>query len=218
MAQIGIIDYNIGNMGSVANALRFLGYEPLIMRSGIELQRADGIILPGVGAFGRAMANLAKRDFIAPLNEFVLGKGLPFLGICVGMQLLATGSEENEGVEGLGWIDSKITELLPHRRSDTSIHRPHVGWNEVTPVDVNDPLFTRLSGMESFFFDHTYSFEASAPHVSAFTDYHEPVPAMMRKDNIHAAQFHPEKSQRAGLIMMRNFTKMVEASVARKCA
>ena len=210
LAKIGVIDYLSGNLGSVINALQFLGCDTSIICNGAQFKDVDGVILPGVGAFGRAMKNLENRDFITPLNDHILGEGIPFFGICIGMQLLARGSTEDNGVKGLSWIDCDVKHILPNRMDDPSVMRPHVGWNTVTPIDSADPMFARLKKDEAFYFDHSFAMEAPPSYISAYTNYHDPIPVMIRKNNLMAAQFHPEKSHRAGLIMLRNFTNLVK--------
>lgn len=209
MTAIGIVDYGMGNVLSVKNALRFLGVDSALVRRARDLTACQGFILPGVGCYGEAMANLTRQDLVAALSDQVLGNGKPVLGICLGMQILSDGSEESEGVAGLGWLGGQVELVAPDRRDDPDIQRPHVGWNDVHMTEPEHPLFARLGAHDAFYFDHTYALERDHAATVAHADYHGSVPAAVTRDNIHAVQFHPEKSQRAGLILLRNFTNIV---------
>lgn len=199
-SRICIVDYGMGNLASVRNAFAALGFAPLVTRERDELSAADAIVLPGVGAFGEAMANLAALDLAGPLGEEVLDRGKPFLGICLGMQLIARESFELGRHEGLGWIEGTV-EALP--ASDT-LTVPHVGWSELD-FDAGDPLFARIGPESCFYFDHSYTLRTDAALVVATADYGAPITAAVRRDNILATQFHPEKSQRTGLRLIANF-------------
>lgn len=209
--SIGIIDYGMGNIGSVSNALTFLGISHHLLACSDDFPTVDGLILPGVGSFGSAMQALESRRLIGPLEQAALRDGKPFLGICLGMQVLAEGSEESPGIRGLGWIRGTCGLVAPDKLDDPAVRRPHVGWNRTVPVDPADPLFTRLPGGAEFYFDHTFALEGTAGAICAVADYHGAVPAAVRQDNLEAVQFHPEKSQTAGLILLRNFTNRVRA-------
>lgn len=196
-----IADYGVGNVFSVANAIKVLGYKKvLISDNEQEFNAADAIILPGVGAFDEAVKNLRERNLHHILNEQVLQKKKPILGICVGMQMMAGGSEENGWNEGLNWIPGKVTRLnLP-----TGFAVPHVGWNNVT-INRAEPLFQRNPSESNFYFDHSYYFETEAEYVAAYCDYGRKITAAVQLANIFGVQFHPEKSQTSGLKLFRSF-------------
>jgi len=202
MKRILIVNYGVGNHQSVVNALVFLGYSVEIS-SGVEaISQADGIILPGVGAFGEAMKNLNRLGIIPALEKQVLEKKKPLLGICLGMQILADESEENGNHKGLGWIRGKIKKL----EFQKGYRVPHVGWNQVK-VFHQSPLFKRTDEQASFYFDHSYRFVCEDAHVSATCAYGSDIVAAVQKDNIYGVQFHPEKSQVSGLKLFRSFLK-----------
>lgn len=199
--SIVIIDYGVGNTYSVANAIRFLGYRKIdISDKEKAIREADALILPGVGAFDEAVRNLKTRMLHTILGEEVLVKKKPILGICVGMQLLAEGSEENGWHEGLNWIPGKVKKLeLP-----ASFPVPQVGWNNVI-FSKQDPLFTRTPDQPNFYFDHSYHFETTADNRIGWCDYGIEVTSAVQKENIFGVQFHPEKSQTNGLKLFRGF-------------
>ena len=198
--NIGVIDYGMGNLVSVCNAFRFLGAETNIISSSKHFSRSDAIVLPGVGAFGKAMENLRLLDLIRPLSDAVMGRRVPFLGICLGMQMLAKGSSEMGNHTGLGWVNGRV-EQIPN---SPDIRVPHVSWNRLV-IRKDSKLFNRLKTQDNFYFDHSYQFTVLSEDIVAYTDYHGAIPAVIERDNIYATQFHPEKSQRAGLILLRNF-------------
>ncbi|MBW6530169.1 imidazole glycerol phosphate synthase subunit HisH [Sphingomonas sp. RRHST34] len=194
---LALIDYQAGNLHSVANALRAAGCDDLLVTADPDaVARADRIVLPGVGAFGACAAALRAVDgLVAALERRVLAEGAPFLGICVGMQLLATAGEELGRYAGLGWIDGTV------RRIDvagTDAKVPHMGWNDVVP-QVEHALI--VPG-EAYFL-HSYAFTGA--HVVATTDHAGPVTAAVARDNVVGVQFHPEKSQRYGLALLERF-------------
>jgi imidazole glycerol-phosphate synthase subunit HisH len=191
----------MGNLASVANALRFLGVDSVVTSERQVLERASGIVLPGVGAFGEAMGNLTVMDLIGPLGDLVLGQQKPFLGICLGMQLLAERSSELGDHAGLGWIAGEVKRLP----SGVDAEVPHVGWAELENV-VDDPVLERLGPGSCFYFDHSYHFEPADLVPLATARSGISLAAIVRRDNIFATQFHPEKSQRAGLRLLRNFS------------
>ena len=194
---LALIDYQAGNLHSVANALRAAGCADLVVTADPDaVARADRIVLPGVGAFGACAAALRAVDGLVPaLERRVLEQGAPFLGICVGMQLLATAGEELGRHAGLGWIDGTV------RRIDvagTDAKVPHMGWNDVVP-QVEHALI--VPG-EAYFL-HSYAFTGA--HVVATTDHAGPVTAAVARDTVVGVQFHPEKSQRYGLALLERF-------------
>ncbi|MCE2787658.1 MAG: imidazole glycerol phosphate synthase subunit HisH [Bacteroidota bacterium] len=198
---IVIIDYGVGNTYSVINAILRLGYTKVkVSDKEADIKSADALILPGVGAFDEAVRNLKSHHLPEVLNETVLIQKKPILGICVGMQLLAEGSEENGWHEGLNWIPGKVKKLeLP-----PSYAVPQVGWNNIS-FNNRDPLFSRTAESPNFYFDHSYHFETKPEHRLAWCDYGIEVTAAVQKDNIFGVQFHPEKSQTNGLKLFRGF-------------
>ena len=203
--NIVIIDYGVGNTHSVSNAINFLDYKKVKISDDLALiEKADVLILPGVGAFDEAIKNLKKRNLQNILNEQVLIKKKPILGICVGMQMLATISEENGIHEGLNWIEGTVKKL--HLPREFAV--PHVGWNNLTIVD--EQLFkNNLEKEIHFYFDHTYYFECKENYVAAYSDYGIKVTAAVQKENIFGVQFHPEKSQINGLKLFRRFFNLL---------
>lgn len=194
---LALIDIESGNLRSVENALRAAGAEDIAVTSDPDaIARADRIVLPGVGAFGACAANLRKVDGLEQaLAARVLDEGAPFLGICVGMQLLADAGEEMGTHRGLGWISGNVRRLAP---ADPSAKVPHMGWNDVIPLAPH-PL---LAAGEAYFL-HSYAFEGE--HILAQTEHGGPVTAAIGRDNILGVQFHPEKSQRYGLALLEQF-------------
>lgn len=203
--SIVIIDYGVGNTYSVANAISFLGYKKIkVSDQEQDIREADAIILPGVGAFDEAARNLKSRMLHLILGEEVLVKKKPILGICVGMQLMAEGSEENGWNEGLNWIPGKVVKLeLP-----INYAVPQVGWNNVISTS-RDPLFTLTPEYPNFYFDHSYHFETLSTHRIALCDYGIEVTAAVQNENIFGVQFHPEKSQTNGLKLFRGFLNAI---------
>lgn len=206
-----IINYGMGNLVSVRNGLRFLGYEPTIVAEPDALNGADAYVLPGVGAFGEAMTNLESHGLAAALTREVMEKGKPFFGICLGMQLLAKRSAELGSHRGLGWIDG---EVLPLPDSD-AVRVPHVGWSELS-LSVEEPLFRRIESTNCFFFDHSFHLSCAPQHVIASCHHGMDIIAAVRANNLFAVQFHPEKSQRPGLKLLRNFLDLCEAQLSRQ--
>jgi glutamine amidotransferase len=205
--SIVIIDYGMGNLASVANALRFLGYAPAASSDARRVSEADAIILPGVGAFALAMENLERLGLPGVLREQVLERRKPFLGICLGMQLLAESSTEMGLHRGLGFLRGRVEELRPAGRLPV----PHVGWNDVRPV-APSALLDNLPQPTNFYFDHSYHLTCDdAGDVAAVCSYGGDVVAAIQRDNVFATQFHPEKSQTMGLRLLRNFLNFVEA-------
>ena len=205
--RIVIVDYDVGNTRSVWNAISALGYRKLRVSSAEQdIATADALVLPGVGAFDACAANLRRYGLDAILNEAVLVKRKPILGICVGMQLMATSSEENGLHAGLDWIPGRVVKLdLP-----TGYPIPHVGWNDLQ-VQQRSALFDRTGRSPNFYFDHSYQYCCDPQFVSASCDYGGRVVAAIERDNIVGVQFHPEKSQNNGLKLFRGFFEVVRA-------
>ena len=194
---LALIDYGAGNLYSVANALKAAGAHDIAVTADPDLvRRADRIVLPGVGAFGACSAALrGVGGMVEALDERVRRSGVPFLGICVGMQLMAEVGEEMGDHPGLGWIAGRVRLLAP---ADAAAKVPHMGWNDVRPVSPH-PL---IEPGEAYFL-HSYAFEGA--DVVATTDHAGPVVAAIARDNMAGVQFHPEKSQRYGLALLERF-------------
>jgi glutamine amidotransferase len=200
MRRTVIIDYHVGNLDSVRRAMEECGADASISDDPRELRSAQFIVLPGQGAFLTGMRNLHELGFIDALNEQVIENKIPFLGICLGMQLLAQQGFEGEQAAGLGWIPGEVHRLRPK----TEERLPHVGWNDVRPVG-DSPLF-RSIGEKDFYFLHSYVMTGVPENnVLATTDYGQGFASAVGRDNIFGVQFHPEKSQQAGFALLRNF-------------
>lgn len=196
---IAIVDYGMGNLRSVQKAFERVGAEALIVRQASELAHADRLVLPGVGAFRDAIAELKRLDWVPALKDWVQA-GKPFLGICLGMQLLFDVSYEDGEHEGLGIVPGKVVRFeLPE-----GFKVPHMGWNQVVRKS-NSPCLQGIADGEYFYFVHSYYVVPNDPRVIALeSDYGVRFCAAIAKDNLFATQFHPEKSQRAGQILLGN--------------
>jgi glutamine amidotransferase len=203
--RIAVVNCGVGNLLCVHSALKRLGASPFEAATRQELAEGQAIILPGVGAFPEAMANLQRLDIAKPLADEVLGKKKPFLGICLGMQLLAESSEEFGMHQGLGWLNAKVTRI-----PENGVRLPHVGWNTIDGADPG--MFSRVPADAHFYFDHSYRMECHAADVAGSCSYGAAITAAVRRDNIWGTQFHPEKSQIYGLMLLRNFLNTVEAT------
>lgn len=196
-----IIDYGMGNLFSVENALKRLGAEVKISNRKEDIQKADKLILPGVGAFPDGIKNLKKLGLVEVLEEEVVKNKKPFLGICLGMQLLATEGEEVKPTKGLGWIAGRVRRF---QVDEEKFRVPHIGWNDLI-LKKENPLFKGIE-QPTFYFVHSYHLvpeDSSA--VAAVCDYGEDFVAAVQKENIFGVQFHPEKSQKSGLRVLENF-------------
>ena len=201
--MIAIIDYNAGNLKSVEKALHFLGQECVVTRDFHEIEQADKVILPGVGAFGDAMGQLKKYELDKVIRE-VTEKETPFLGICLGLQLLFEGSDESQGVEGLHILDGAIRRIL----DQPGLKIPHIGWNSLN-LQNNGRLFAGLEEHPYVYFVHSYYLQAKDEQiVKATTEYSTTIHSSVEKDNIFACQFHPEKSGDVGLAILKNFAQL----------
>ena len=198
--MIAIIDYDAGNIKSVEKAMQLLGQEVTITRDRETIMNADKVILPGVGAFGDAMGKLRQYGLDEVIRD-VTAKGTPFLGICLGLQLLFESSEETPGVEGLGILKGKIVKIPPA----PGIKIPHMGWNSLH-FQNNGRLFQGIPEQTYVYFVHSYYLQAEEPEiVKATTEYSTCIHASVEKDNVFACQFHPEKSSKWGLKILENF-------------
>lgn len=195
-----IIDYDAGNIKSVEKALLYLGEEAVITREQEVIRTADRVILPGVGAFGTAMEKLRSYGLEQVIQE-VTAEGIPFLGICLGLQLLFESSEESEGVKGLGILPGQILRLP----EEEGVKIPHIGWNSLKFPN-KGRLFEGISEDAYVYFVHSYYLKAEDEGiVTASSEYGTLIHASVEKDNVFACQFHPEKSSQVGLTILKNF-------------
>ena len=211
MAMIGIVDYRMGNLRSVQKAFEHVGAQAAILSGPEQMKPIDRLVLPGVGAFGDGMRHLKQDGWIEGLGDFVR-QGKPFLGICLGMQLLFDGSQEGvaEGqppVAGLSWLRGQVVRFKNRDEADRRFKVPHMGWNTIR-WNRKDPLLQSLDQDDAFYFVHSYHVGADASVVSATADYVGPFCASIWHENIWATQFHPEKSQRVGLKILRQFASL----------
>lgn len=208
---VAIVDYGSGNLRSAAKAFErvireaALGHDVVVTNDADTLRRADRIVLPGVGAFADCKRGLAALPgMLDALTEAALVKGRPFLGICVGMQLLATTGREHGSHQGLDWIKGEVVPLKP---SDRNLKIPHMGWNDLRPARPH-PLLDGLDHGAHAYFVHSYHFACADPaNVVATVDYGGPVVAAIGRDNLVGTQFHPEKSQAVGQRVIANFLR-----------
>ena len=201
--MIAIIDYDAGNIKSVEKALLLLGEEVKITDDAQEILSADKVVLPGVGAFGDAMGNLERRGLVPVIRETV-EKGTPFLGICLGLQLLFGRSDEAPGVAGLGILPGEILRIP----SKEGLKIPHMGWNSLH-LEHGGRLFDQVSEQSYVYFVHSYYLKAGEEEiVKASTEYGVHIHASVEKGNVFACQFHPEKSSEVGLQILRNFVNI----------
>ena len=201
--MIGIIDYDAGNIRSVEKALSYLGEKTVVSRDPDILKSVDKVILPGVGSFGQAMENLHRYELV-PVIRDMIEDGKPFLGICLGLQLLFESSEESPGAEGLGILKGKILKIP----SSLGLKIPHMGWNSLQ-LQNNGRLFRNIPQDTYVYFVHSYYLQAQEPEiVKAVTGYGTEIHASVEKDNVFACQFHPEKSGKYGLEILKNFAEL----------
>jgi len=206
--MIAIIDYGAGNLRSVFNAFEAIGQKPYIASKPEELKKANAIILPGVGAFGDGIATLQKLNFIEPLKEEILVKKKPYLGICLGLQFLADVSMEMGEYPGLGLIKGNIRQISPNEQK---FKIPHIGWNNIE-IKQRSPLFEDLEDEPVFYFVNSFHLDLDESEIDIIssTCWHgATITASVQKDNIFGVQFHPEKSQQAGLKLLENFIKII---------
>ncbi|MGC6767186.1 imidazole glycerol phosphate synthase subunit HisH [Enterococcus sp. LJL128] len=201
--MIVIIDYDTGNTLNVQKALNYVGLENKLSADAVEILAADGLILPGVGAFSLAMAELEKRQLTSVIKE-AAANGTPILGVCLGMQLLLEGSMENGYTAGLGLIEG-ICEKIPQEK-DFPV--PHMGWNELM-ITKETPLTKEMSG-EYVYFVHSYYADCDPDTIDALVQYSLKVPAMISQGHIYGTQFHPEKSGAIGLKILKGFKEVVD--------
>ncbi len=200
--RVALVEYGIGNVLSVANALTRAGVTPVVVRDGDELTALDAscVVMPGVGAVGEALLLLRQRGLDVALQALVVDRGVPFLGICVGMQVMAETCEEFGEHRGLGWIPGRVRRLAPE---GSSLRLPHVGWNTISLRDDGDFL-TGLDG-EHFYFVHSFVMECPDEYVVATANYGHPFVAAVCHGRLMGVQFHPEKSSQAGAVLLSEF-------------
>ncbi|MDX2143335.1 MAG: imidazole glycerol phosphate synthase subunit HisH [Rhodospirillaceae bacterium] len=203
---ICIIDYGMGNLSSVVWALHSLGCRAEISNNPERIAVAEALILPGVGAFGEAMLRIRSGGLIPVLERRVFEDRVPFLGICLGMQLLGKQSTEGGIHQGLGWIDAQV-DRIP---DNLAIRVPHIGWNEVAWA-ANSPINASIEQNSHFYFNHSFHMTMAGDGVAATTNIGEPILAAVTKDNIWGVQFHPEKSQNNGRRLLRNFLNFISS-------
>ena len=201
--MIGIIDYGMGNLGSVSNACRFLELPATILTSAENMDGCNAIILPGVGAFGDCLEHLQDHGWVEPLRAWI-DEDRPFLGICLGLQALFEESEESPGVAGLGVLTGRVRRFP----SDADVKVPQIGWNRVQQSMPNDPLYRGIPDNSFFYFVHSYYVDPQNEDVvSGRTEHGVRYVSSVSRGNLTAVQFHPEKSQKLGLQMLRNFAE-----------
>ncbi len=199
--MIAILDYGMGNLRSIQKAFEHIGVEAEVTSDQDRIARAGAVVLPGVGAFGDAIANLRRLSLTEPLNRAV-AEGKPILGICLGLELLFTQSEERGRYEGLKFLEGEV------RRFRISARVPHVGWNEIH-IQRRSPLLSGIENGSFAYFVHSYYVEPKDDSiVLATTDYEIEFASVVGKDNIYGIQFHPEKSQEVGLRILENFARL----------
>ena len=201
--MITIVDYGVGNIGALVNMFDYLGIEAEASGDARAIASADSLVLPGIGAFDKAMRTLRERRLIEPLNEVALGRRVPVLGVCLGMQLLARHSEEGREA-GLGWIDADVRRIsLPQ---GSSLKVPHIGWMETQAVG-RSSLFAAPLHDERFYFDHSYHVVCDRESdVAAVIDYGSQLCCAVQSGNVFGVQFHPEKSHRFGMRLLTAFS------------
>jgi glutamine amidotransferase len=202
--KIVIIDYGMGNLRNVQKGFEWVGFEAKVTRSKKEIEGASAIVLPGVGAFKDCMENLERYGLIEPLLQSI-GKGKPYLGICLGLQILLSESEEFGFQKGLDLIKGKVVKFVP----DPEHKVPHMGWNTVE-IEREAPMLQGIESGDFFYFVHSYYVTPDETQwISTFTTYEKRFVSSIWKENIFATQFHPEKSQKKGLKILENFAKSI---------
>lgn len=212
--KIAIIDYDMGNIRSIENAINHVGdYNIVVTSDANEIESADCILLPGVGAFPDAMKKLSEKGLIKTLHKVVKVDKKPTLGICLGMQLLFDSSDEIEHTEGLGWIPGRVIYMKPGK----SLRVPHVGWNTLL-LQRNDSVFNYLTNDKDFYFVHSLHVQCEPEHILAKFDYGVEMTAAVQNNNVIGMQFHPEKSQKIGLGAMESFLCWAQDYLVKKGA
>lgn len=201
--MIVIIDYGMGNLRSILNKIEKMGFDAIISSESVDIQRADKLILPGVGSFDSGMDNLKKYELISSLTKKVIEEKTPILGICLGMQLLTKSSEEGTKA-GLSWVNASCKKFNFDTRA-LNLKIPHMGWNSIS-IRKEDPLLENISTGSKFYFVHSYHVVCNDPTILLATvEYGHEVTSIIKKENIYGTQFHPEKSHTEGLTLLKNF-------------
>lgn len=201
--HITVVDTGVANRHSVRNAFEYLGYRVLVTHDPADIVNASRLVFPGVGAFAAGMKTITDRGLTEPLSEAVINRRTPILGICLGFQMMAETSEEGGHEEGLGWIPGQVTKIVPSN-GDTKV--PHVGFNNISPTG-DRILFKGLPNNSDFYFLHSYQMKIDEGYVAATCQYDGMFVAAIEAGNIMGTQFHPEKSQSAGLQLLKNFAE-----------
>jgi glutamine amidotransferase len=205
--MIAIIDYGMGNLHSVSKALERLGYEYAITDDPLMIQAADGVILPGVGAFGDAMKQLRRTSLDAVIND-IADQGKPLLGICLGMQLLFSSSDEGGKHEGLNLLQGHVRRLSGVSRTGEKYKVPHMGWNLLHFTQKDHPLLEGINGGYTYFVHSFFVDQIDEQDLIAYAHYHEQVPGIVGRKNVIGMQFHPEKSGETGMHLLTNFCRL----------
>ena len=201
--MIGVIDYGAGNLRSVCNSLKKLSVDCHVVKAPSDLNKIQTMIFPGVGSFGDSSDQLKKQSLFEPIREWIINDR-PFLGICIGFQMLFDSSEESPGSEGLGIIPGKVIKFSEQK----NLKVPHMGWNRVQIKNLDDPVWQKIDDLTHFYFVHSYFPKPDNPEVSSSTTgYGVDFTSSIRLGNIFGTQFHPEKSQKSGLRLIENFLK-----------
>ncbi|RYG39226.1 MAG: imidazole glycerol phosphate synthase subunit HisH [Burkholderiales bacterium] len=207
--KVGVIDYGVGNLGSVIRALEELRVMPALVNRPVDMYLNDFLILPGVGSFTDCMQLLEHGGWVGPIKQEVIANGRPLLGVCVGMQLLAdfgiegASADHPDGTPGFGFVPGTVEHL---GALGCELRLPHVGWNSIVSSNPRDSLFAGIQDGTDFYFTHSYSFAAKDPSdVIATAQYDVPVTAAVRHGHVWGTQFHPEKSSKAGFKLLSNF-------------
>ena len=201
--MIGVIDYGAGNLRSVCNSLKKLSVDCHVVKAPSDLDKIETMIFPGVGSFGDSSDQLKKQSLFEPIREWIINDR-PFLGICIGFQMLFDSSEESPGSEGLGIIPGKVIKFS----EQTNLKVPHMGWNEVQIKNLIDPVWKNINNLSHFYFVHSYFPKLENPEFSSSTtSYGVDFTSSIRFGNTFGTQFHPEKSQNSGLRLIENFLK-----------
>ena len=202
MRKVAVVEYGMGNLDSVLRALEECGSDGIITSDPREIERANFIILPGVGAFSKGISNLRSRGLEDVLCEQVLQRKIPVLGICLGMQLFASIGHEGQPTDGLGWLEGEVVRLQPQTATERV---PHIGWNEIH-MRGRSKLFDGIPDRSNFYFVHSYFLQCQVEvDVVAITPFCGSIASVVQRENIFGTQFHPEKSQKLGFRLLQNF-------------
>ena len=204
--MIAIIDYGMGNVGSILNMMKYLGIQAIITNDHSEIENASKLILPGVGSFDHGMTLLNESGLRNLIDKKVINERVPVLGICLGMQMMTKGSEEGN-IPGLNWIDAKCIKFK-FDTNDKNLRVPHMGWNEVYSQEGENLLFPMIDQELQFYFAHSYHLVCDNDIIIATTKYGYEFPVAFKKDNILGAQFHPEKSHQFGMNFFKSFNNI----------